>query len=50
MTAIIFPNPDVGVVVGLLAAIVVCYVLLARRRRADPKMVFLLGLLRRLPK
>ena len=50
MTAIIFPNPEVGVVVGLLAAIVVCYVLLARRRRADPKMVFLLGLLRRLPK
>jgi hypothetical protein len=51
MSAIILPNAEVAVVVvGLLAAIVVGYVLLARRRRADPKIVFLLGLLRCLPK
>jgi hypothetical protein len=43
-------SPEVGTAAGLLIAILVAFLLLLLRRKPDPKMVYLLRLMRHFPK
>ena len=50
MSALVLPNPEVVLVAGLVALVVLLVALSLISRKPDPKMAFLVNLLRCLPR